>query len=191
MKKMPCLFVRDFTDKRKPLILPEWMEECLWVRDGEGEASRKWDGTACLVQDGVLFKRYDFKQSVRDKGGSPPEGFIPCQPEPDPITGHHPGWVPVLANDPQSKWHHFALLAAINLGEGLSNGTYELCGPHFQANPEKFMYDVFVPHGVEVVTDAPRTFDGLREFLSTYEGEGLVFKHPDGRMAKIRCGDFT
>ena len=38
--------------------------------------------------------------------------------------------------------------------------------------------------------DVPRTFDGLREWLHDRDIEGLVFHHPDGRMAKIKLRDF-
>jgi hypothetical protein len=36
----------------------------------------------------------------------------------------------------------------------------------------------------------PRDFDGLREYLASFNGEGIVFHHPDGRMVKIRRTDF-
>jgi hypothetical protein len=38
--------------------------------------------------------------------------------------------------------------------------------------------------------DAPRTFNELREWLSGMDIEGIVFHHPDGRMAKIKKRDF-
>ncbi len=56
------------------------------VLDGEGIATRKWDGTACLVRDGILYKRYDRK--LNPKTGeykSAPIGWEPCE-EPDEIT---------------------------------------------------------------------------------------------------------
>lgn len=34
------------------------------------------------------------------------------------------------------------------------------------------------------------TFDGLREWLTSHPVEGLVFHHPDGRLAKIKRRDF-
>jgi hypothetical protein len=46
---MPCLFVRDFTDKRNPKISTDVTPGCEWVMAGEGVATRKYDGTACLV----------------------------------------------------------------------------------------------------------------------------------------------
>ena len=41
-----------------------------------------------------------------------------------------------------------------------------------------------------IIDDAPRTFDALREWLAGHDIEGVVFHHPDGRMAKIKLRDF-
>lgn len=174
MKKMPCLFVRDFAG-RDFTIREQVTPGCEWVLAGEGVASVKWDGSSCMVRAGQLFKRYDAKQ-----GKTPPEGFEPCQPEPDPVTTHWPGWVPLHKHD---KWHAAAHDPA------LPDGTYELCGPHFQTNPHGFSSDRLIPHGADVL-DAPRTFDGLKTFLAETPIEGIVFAHPDGRRAKIRRDDF-
>lgn len=188
MKKMPCLFQRIFDGPRSATLLREVTPGCEWALAGEGTASRKWDGTACLVKDGALYKRYDAK-----RGKTPPEGAIPCD-EPDPVTGHWPHWVRVDANKPEDKWH----VAAWNVYTGGTrlpkDGTYELVGPHFSGNPEGFISDQFVPHGIlEIrlhadVTDW--TFDGIRDYLSKNAIEGIVFAHPDGRMCKIRRADY-
>jgi len=50
--------------------------------------------------------------------------------------------------------------------------------------------DVFIPHGVEKVSIAPRDFEGLKTFLATAGIEGIVWWHPDGRMVKIKTRDF-
>lgn len=180
MKKIPCLFVRDFTDKRNPILTREVTPGCEWVLAGEGTASRKWDGTACAVISGILYKRYDAK-----RGKAAPEGAIPCS-EPDPVTGHHPHWLKV-GDEPESKWHRAAWH---RLTQPLEDGTYELCGPHFSANPERVLGDdAFFRHGLDV-RNPPRDFDGLGSFLASEEIEGLVFAHEDGRMCKIRRDDY-
>jgi hypothetical protein len=46
-----------------------------------------------------------------------------------------------------------------------------------------------IPHGQRVV-DAPRTFDGLRDYLDRAHIEGVIWHHPDGRMVKIKAKDF-
>lgn len=184
MKKMPCLFVRVFHDRRSFTITPEVTPGCEWVLAGEGVATRKWDGTACAVIGGRLFKRYDAKKNPKTgEYKMPPEGSIACD-VPDPETGHWPHWVAV-GDEPESK-HHRAAWAMVG---GLADGTYELCGPSFNANPEDFGVNNFVRHG-DMVLDVPRAFDGLRAELEARAIEGIVFRHPDGRMCKIRRADF-
>lgn len=196
MKKIPCLFIREFKydNQRRPnqptniTITPAVTPGCEWVLAGEGTATRKWDGSACLVQDGKLWKRYDAK-----KGKTPPAGFMPAQPEPDPVTQHWPGWLPVVENDPASRWHWNtwrALGAMKQTNRPLEDGTYEICGPHFGDNNEKLNEDTFVRHGHMVIIEAPRTFDDLKAYMVRFPYEGIVFHHPDGRMAKIRRDDF-
>lgn len=186
MKKLPCLFQRDFTDKRNPVLLRDVTLGCEWVLAGEGVATRKYDGTACMVRDGQLFKRYDCK--VNPKTGerkTPPAGFIPCD-DPDPITGHWPGWIAV-GDGGEDRWHREAWG---KYGGLLDSGTYELCGPRLQGNPEGFSEHLFVRHGATVLIECPRDFDSIREYLRPLDIEGIVFHHPDGRMVKIRKGDY-
>ena len=150
----------------------------------------KRDGTACMVKDGALFKRYDAKRNKKGEFKAPPAGAIPCD-EPDTTTGHWPHWVQVSADDPSDR-HHVA--AWLRLEAPLADGTYELCGPHFQGNPEGFAEDTFVRHGAEQRMiprfAAPLFFGWLRAYLTVHEIEGLVFAHGDGRFAKIRRADF-
>lgn len=191
MKKMPCLFVRRFTqDPRRPhkTIAAEIGDQvtpgCEWVIAGEGRATRKWDGTACLIRNGRLFRRYDAKH-----GKPAPAGFEPCQ-EPDPVTGHWPGWVPV-GEEPESHWHLVAKSRSQDGGEWPPpDGTYELVGPRVGGNERSIPEHLFIQHGAVWAHDCPRDFAGLREYLRAYDGEGVVFHHPDGRMAKIRRDDF-
>lgn len=190
MKKMPCLFVREFHGKQSFTLTREVTPGCEWVLAGEGVASIKRDGTACLVKDGQLFKRYDAKRDRRTgEYKAPPAGAIPCD-DPDPVTGHWPHWVAVDLGNPADKWHAQAWYA---YAAALADGTYELCGPHFNANPEGFEAERFIRHGSEVVhlPDGEFAFDWLRSFLVSNAIEGLVFAHPDGRFAKIRRKDFS
>lgn len=182
MKKIPGVFMRNMdTDK---LCRDEVTPGCEWVLAGEGIATRKWDGTACAVIGGVLHMRYDAKN-----GKPAPVDGIPCQ-EPDPITGHWPHWIPV-GDRPEGKWHREAWTNSPgSLGSPLPDGTYELCGPRVGANPDGFTTHVFRKHGDEVLTECPRSFTALREYLHDKEMEGVVFHHPDGRMAKVKRTDF-
>jgi hypothetical protein len=180
MKKIPCLFMRDFSDKRRPVLLRDVTPGCEWVLVGDGIPTRKRDGTACAVIGGALFKRYDVK-----RGKSVPTGAVPCD-DPDPVTGHWPHWI-LVGEEPESRWHREAWNF---VGRTMPDGTYELVGPKLQGNPEGYEQHVFIRHGVEVVDGCPRDWEALRAFLSAYSGEGIVFHHPNGAMTKIRRDDF-
>lgn len=183
MKKIPSLFIREFENHNVKEITSQVTPGCEWVLNGEGIATEKYDGTCCLIQDNKLYKRYDAKQ-----GKQPPEGAIPCQPEPDPITTHWPHWVEVKENKPDDKWY----IEAWNRlnKENLENGTYELCGPHFQTNPYNLEADTFFKHGDKVLENVPRTFEGIKDYLNTHYIEGIVFHRENGDMCKIKRTDF-
>lgn len=188
MKKIPSLFARDYEGDRK--VRAEVVVGSEWVAAGEGVATRKWDGMAVLVKNGEAFKRYDAK-----KGRTPPPTFVPAQPAPDPVSGHWPGWVP--ADGPDAKFIRESLnWGSVNLfgGAPVPDGTYEACGPSIGtrhgANPEKLDTHVLVVHGQDVLADAPRTFEGLMEYLRDKDIEGIVWHHPDGQMVKIKKNDF-
>lgn len=144
----------------------------------EGVATRKFNGTAAAIIGGKLYKRYDVK-----KGREVPYGAIPCQ-EADPITGHWPHWV---------KCDHVAdkyFFEGYNNLDNKEDGTYELCGPKVQGNPERFDKHVLVKHGSEVLHMPGLSFEGIKDFLTINDIEGIVFHHKDGRMCKIRKSDF-
>lgn len=173
MKKIPSVWKRDFSKKGAP-YLDEVTPGCEWVMAGEGVATRKWDGAACRIDDdGMLWARYDAKH-----GKQPPQDFEPCG-QPDSETGHWPGWVPAIR--PQDQWIREA-------AKPLSQkrpGTYEAVGPKINGNPERLEQHVAIRHTESAqYADAPRTFDGLRAWLEPLDIEGVVFQHPDGRMAK-------
>jgi hypothetical protein len=178
MRKIVSLFQRNYDGDR--LVRDEVVPGAEWVITGEGIATRKFDGTCAMVRAGKLYKRFDAQ-----RGKTPPPGFEPTQ-DPDPVTGHWPGWVAIGAG-PEDRWFReaFEPIAAT-----LEDGTYELCGPKVQSNPEGFERHTLVRHGVEVLHDAPRDFDGLKAYLKDRSIEGIVWHHPDGRMVKIKRKDF-
>jgi len=185
MKKIISLFQRNYDGDR--LVRNEVVPGAEWVIVGEGIATRKWDGSCCMIRDGLFYKRYDNK-----KGRVPPEGFEPAQ-EKDEVTGHQPGWVPV-GGGPEDQWFRAALENACFDVENnkitlIPDGTYEACGPHFQGNPERWIVDNLVIHGGDSL-DTPRDYNGLRSFFMGCNIEGIVWHHPDGRMVKIKAKDF-
>ena len=159
-------------------ILPEPHEDCGWVFAGEGVATRMYDGTCCLLQEGKFYKRREIK-----KGIPLPFGFI--QADFDEVTGKTVGWVEIEPTNREDKWHMLAFR------EGMEDGTYELLGPKIQGNPEGLTEYVLFKHSqAKEYLYIPRTFRGLREWLSVMDIEGLVFHHSDGRMAKIKKKDY-
>lgn len=192
MQKIPSLFVRNFSGPQR-VITQEVTPGCEWVLRGEGRPTRKVDGTACLVRDGCLYKRYDRKitKQARKRGGPwnkkdfkpAPDGFTPCEPEPDLVTGHWPGWLPVTGQD---KWH----VEAFDNGRPWADGTYELVGPKIQGNPYSMQRHALVLHGFDELDDVPNDFAGIRDYLNQHDIEGIVWHHHDGRMAKIKRRDF-
>lgn len=181
MKKIISLFQRNYDGDR--LVRDEIVPGAEWVVAGEGIATRKFDGTACMIRAGRMFKRYDVK-----KGRKAPPDFEPTQ-DPDPVTGHWPGWIPI--NDgPDDKWFRQGLASYSVEHSPVPDGTYELCGPKINGNPEKFEGHVLVPHGVHSVEPFPRTFDEIKAAFTTMDIEGVVWWNTDGRMVKIKAKDF-
>lgn len=182
MKKIPTIFDRDWNGDRSRVVNTPH-PDCAWVFAGEGVATRKIDGTSCLIRDGKLYKRREIKKGQV----TPPDFEVATQ---DEETGKTVGWVPV-GDGPEDRWHREAFDDGNTFKRVWPNGTAELVGPHVQGNPERFEEDTLVYHdAVETYPDAPRDFDGLRSWLDGRDIEGLVFHHPDGRMAKIKLRDF-
>jgi hypothetical protein len=181
MRKIKSLFARNYETDR--LIRDEIVEGCEWVVNGEGVATRKYDGTCCMIKTGNLYARYDVK-----KDRTPPVGFIPAQDK-DETTGHWPGWVKCERDNKQWRWHFDALDRMTN--QDCRDGTYELCGPKVNKNPEGYEDHVLIPHSeADVLSDCPRTFNEIKEYLFDKNIEGVVWHHPDGRMVKVKKKDF-
>lgn len=178
MIKISTLYKKDPNDLNR--VIDEVNPENAWALT-EGVATRKFDGTAMAIFKGELYKRYDVK-----KGREVPYGAVPCQ-DPDPITGHWPHWVKCEETDPSDKF----AFEAFNVMWCKPDGTYELCGPKVQGNPEGFAEHRLLEHGAWVITDLEdRSFEGIKAYFKDKDIEGIVFHHPDGRMCKIRKKDF-
>jgi hypothetical protein len=177
MKKIPTIFERDW-DGDRSLVVPTAHSDCRWVFDGEGIATQKLDGTCCLIRGGKLFKRRELK-----KGQSVPAEFEVA--DTDDETGKIVGWIPVT-DAAEDRWHREAFSIT------LVDGTYELIGPKVQGNPERCGRHRLVPHSSLTMVKQPpnRTFTALRYWMMGQDIEGIVFHHPDGRMAKIKLRDF-
>lgn len=180
MKKIPTMFERDWNGDRSRVV-DQIHPGCEWVAAGEGIATRKLDGACAMICYGRLYKRRELRV----------EDVVPADFELvgyDEETRKSVGWVPV-GDGPDDKWFREALDASFY--EGLPDGTCELVGPKVQGNPEHFGIHRLVPHNkTGVFLDVPRTFDELKAWMEGLDIEGIVFHHPDGRMAKIKLRDF-
>jgi hypothetical protein len=201
MQKVITLFQRNYDTDR--LVRDEIVPGAEWVVNGEGIATRKWDGQCCALKSDpdsslkvhVLYRRYELKA-----GKPAPERFIPAQ-EPDPKTGDQPGWMPVDLMSKADQWFHAAFLNFLKVGVA-ELGTYEAIGPHFgggshDKNPEGLPEDMLIAHDkAGLLHDFPRDFHAIRcWFQLMQEGanpsiEGVVWHHDDGRMVKIKARDF-
>jgi uncharacterized protein DUF5565 len=176
VQKIPTLFVRDPSDLKR--VIRAVHPACQWVIDGEGEPTRKYDGTCVRLDEaGAWWARREVKP-----GKPAPAGFVAVQR--DPATGKTVGWEPIE----QSAFAKF--FAEARTGQEVP-GTYELCGPKVNANPEDYPDHALVRHATADVLDGvPRDFDGLMAWLLDHpQYEGLVWHHPDGRMAKLKRRD--
>ncbi|HEY8481065.1 MAG TPA: hypothetical protein VIL71_14660 [Spirillospora sp.] len=183
MEKIPTIFERD--DRFRVIDRPR--AECAWVFDGEGVATEKLDGTnvRLTVRSGHLVRVEKRRNPSR---AQKQQGIVD-------------GWyVDAVEGAPEDKW---ILEAARNTDvSGWPDGEHscEALGPRVQGNPLNLDEHRCVPFNLDVPVyeDAPRTYEGLREFLASLESEyspgnlaeGIVFHHPDGRRAKIKRKDF-
>ncbi|GAA4627331.1 hypothetical protein GCM10023196_039080 [Actinoallomurus vinaceus] len=176
MKKMPTIFLRDWDgDRRYVTRTPH--PDCGWVFAGEGLPTRKYDGT-CVQWDG---ERWWARREIK-AGRKEPPGYDAIMR--DERTGTAVGWEPAE----QSGYHRY-LDEAVGTGPW-EPGTYELIGPRINGNPESVDRHTLVRHGAEELPDVPRDYAGLAAWLRAHPWEGIVWHHPDGRMAKLKRRDF-
>jgi hypothetical protein len=180
MRKIPTVFLRDW-DGNPRHVTREPNPECAWVFEGQGVATQKLDGT-CVRYDG---QHWWARREVKPGKADPPNFLLT---EEDQQTSKKVGWEPAEQSG-YARW----IQAALNTEPPSSwpVGTYELCGPKINGNPEQYSEHLLIPHTMtDVLDDAPRDYDGLTTWLHTHPYEGIVWHHPDGRrMAKLKARD--
>lgn len=181
MRKIPTLFRRNPDDMRH--VLPEVTLGCEWVLDGEGTPTRKYDGTCVLIRrDGMAVHAWT-RREVKP-GKTRPPGFMEI--ETDPVTGKTVGWEPASQSG-------FAKFVDEAIHPGLVPGTYELVGPKVNGNPEGYDTHTLIEHASAdvMILPAELSFEVFAEIMPLLHHEGIVWHHPDGRMAKLKRRDFT
>ena len=115
MHKIVSLFKRDYQGKR--LVYDELMPGAEWVPAGEGVATRKYDGTCCLVRGGRLYRRY----SCREGKKLPAKFELEERTDQEDRRGNQVvklyGWVPV-GDAPQEKYHREGMAATLEASAG-------------------------------------------------------------------------
>jgi hypothetical protein len=171
MQKIPTIFERDETQRGHPVknvVKPE----CQWVMDGEGVATRKLDGMNVKIEGGQLFKRHKPANPYTEAE------YVACRAE---------------APDDKYLCEAFGNLCTTHDGNP-PDGIYEAVGPRIQGNAEMSPTHQLIrvhPWNDLLGLDLPgRTFEELAAYLTAHDIEGIVFHHPDGRMAKIKKRDF-
>lgn len=180
MKKIPTIYLRDF-DNNPKYVTATITPECAWVFKGEGVAVRKFDGTCIMLDEYGWWARREVKP-----GKDRPKHFVELHH--DPVTDKRIGWVPVK----DSPFYEFFREAWENkLGRRWKHGTYELCGPKINKNPERMPTHTLVCHAdAGVLNPGYRNWESLRNYLHAHPYEGIIFRHPGGRLAKIKTKDF-
>ena len=166
MRKIPTIFFRDESKNGHPVI-NKIKPECQWVIDGEGVATRKFDGMNVKIENGKFYKRQKPKEGEYSEAS-----YIQVEP---------------ISTD--NKW----LMEAFENSDK-SDGIYEAVGPKIQGNAENMSHHKLikiVPMDKRFyLNNVPRIFDSIAFYFQRYNIEGIVFHHSDGRMAKIKCRDF-
>lgn len=164
MRKIPTLFLRDYKLKCTP-VTEEPNPECDWVFRGDGIATRKMDGINIKIHDERAFIR--IKPLERDYCEAAYEPFL---------HGHYDKYV------------------AQAIGQTKQGGIYEAYGQGIRGDAEKVegqhLVRILPVDRSLVIHGIKRTYRDLMGYFATHDIEGIVFHHPDGRMAKIKTRDF-
>lgn len=177
MEKIPTMFVRDPENMSR--VTREVTPGCEWALAGEGIATRKWDGTnvRVTVKDEKIVHVEKRRNPTRE----------------EKAQGAEPGYIDASRDDPADK-HIFAAVDATDFSSW-PDGSWscEAVGPKIQGGadgvPPSLVAFSLPTFRQAMGFPTPRDYDGLAAWLDG-SMEGLVFHHPDGRMAKIKARDF-
>ncbi len=212
MHKIPTVFMRD---PRTRKVIPEFHPACLWVRDGEGVPTEKLDGTnvrlttrrdagglASVVR---VEKRRNPSREQKARGLLDPWYVDASQI--DPSDQHIVMAVQLTECALWEDGEHVCEALGPNINGNPLGLDYPRCVKLFgDYNGVPLVNEPMRIHsmgagirGVKVERIA-RTFEGMRTLVMDLESqyskamgtlaEGIVFRHPDGMLAKIKRKDF-
>lgn len=182
MKKIETIFERGENFG----VIPQPRKGCEWVFAGEGIVTEKLDGTniRLTVEKGVAVYIEKRRNPSRE----------------EKAQGIEPGYIDADRDDPSDK-HIFRAVDGTDLTDW-PNGLYEVeaVGPKIQGNPLELDSPMCYPFKFRpiILPDMKREFQSIKDYVLSLESqfspghpaEGIVFHHPDGRMAKIKRKDF-
>lgn len=192
MKKIPSVFMRKH--KSSEADVNRINPECQWVFDRSVPiiVTVKRDGTAMLRKDGQWYQRRVVKIDVGTDMSmlQLPDRFQPAQTMPtydqENYRYEFPGWVPLA-----EQFRDYMLEAGVERID--EDGTYELCGPKINGNPERLEKHQLFKHGYEEIGISPlleRSAASFIEIVKLTRAEGIVIYSADDCMAKIRRREF-
>lgn len=178
LSTIPTVFHRD---PRTGTVVPQPIDSCTWVLTGEGTCRIKYHGISVQLDRGGRW----YQWTSWPGGYGCPDTFLPAHTSQQRDERSF-GWMP-LDDDDDTWWLITAALHDMLIPRA---GTYELCGPGIRFNREGFDKPTLIYHRTAPVVDAPdRSYEGLLRLLRSGVWSGLVFEHPDGRLAKLSLAD--
>lgn len=181
MDKIPTIFVRD--PENMKLVTREITPGCEWVFAGEGVPTVKKDGTNIKVAVGTdrmmgLTQAWKRRNPTRE----------------EKAAGAEPGYVVLARDDPENKHIWAAVLVTDYRDWPDGEWPCEALGPKIQGGIESDVPCLY-PFSWKPTFLSPlevgNSFDSIQEFLRGCSIEGIVWHHPDGRMAKVKRRDFN
>lgn len=172
-------------------VTREVVPGCEWALRGEGHPTRKWDGTniRVTVREGVIVgveKRRNPSRAQKAQGVEP--GYVLASAD-DPADIHifAACGITIVATWPDGAWSCEALGPKIQGGVENVHGIIPFSMPRWAENHT-------IPTHL-LVARAERgavmfDYNSISAYLQSVAIEGIVFHHPDGRMAKIKRRDF-
>lgn len=203
MKKIPTLFKKQYDKNGRYMgVIPKYNIP-IDPKQRIVAVTVKYDGTACAIIDGKLYKRYDVKPGrKKPEDAIFCEGYIADRP-------HNPSWIPCKRNHIEDKYYWAAYNRGysyqdedLSFAHDLCDGTYELIGKHIQNNPYNLQSEILVRHGADIVGimplwgDPTEAYNYFKDILDIAWIEGLVLWTTDEYfnlskpIAKIRKKDF-
>ena len=186
MRKIDTIYMRDRLDRS--ILTSNPNRTCDWVFRGEGQPYVKYDGHPVRYKDGVWWRRGEWRPEI--EGKLPPTHWEPCEPAPIGVNRHWPFWVPLApTGDNSDDYAYWAGIEYFLSHTEPVPGTYEMVGLGINRNPYRLGFIDLWPHTGEPISGLSPNQAHLIEWFSAYDEEGIVWHHPDGRMAKIKRKD--